>query len=141
MFRPIFFAAIISLSLIGCDKKEAINAPSTDEERIRGTWLVQGNTIPSLPADTLYFTNQNGTYTLSFDCSGSPGPNWPKRANTEYKFENGKLAYKVYYDNSGSFYTANSFKWIVPGEEFEINRNQLLLYMSSVYAVRYKKIN
>lgn len=123
---------------IGCHKSNtAANDPATN---LTGKWIVKG-TDGSGPAGTLYFANKAGTNTLSFDCSGSPGPNWPSQAETPYKFENGKLLYVVY-DNPGQgYYTADSFVWITAGQEFEIKRRQLLLYMSADYTIRYTRVN
>ena len=92
------------------------------------------------PGNTIIFSQKNGTNIMSFDCSGSPGPGWPSNAETEYKFENGKLSYLNYYDNSLGFYTVENFNWITVGQEFELKFREVLLYMSADYKVRYKKL-
>jgi hypothetical protein len=124
----------ISIFQIGCKKDNSTNA-----DLMLGTWIIKG-TDGTGPAGTLLFAKQNGKNTLSFNSAGSPGPNWPATAETEYSFANGKLRYTNYYDPSQGSYTINSFKWITEGEEFEIQLSELLLYMSSLNPVRYIKV-
>ena len=134
IYRNLFI--LVALIIInGCGKKV-----ETEEDLIKGTWIKEG-TNGTGAGNTLYFSKKNGIYTLSFDCSGSPGPDWPSRAETEYKFQKGKLSYLTYYDNSLGFYTADNFKWITKGEEFQILSRELLLYMSATYLVKYKKVD
>ena len=110
----------------------------TDEDPMKGTWVRVGTTgIGS--GNTIVFSQKNGVNTMSFDCSGSPGPGWPSNAETKYKFENGKLSYLNYYDTSLGFYTVTNFTWITEGQEFEVKFREILLYMSADYKVRYKK--
>jgi hypothetical protein len=134
----IHFAKLLALtallSLFGCSKKS-----SGEAEEIKGTWVREA-TNGSGPGNTLTFSMVNGRNILSFDCSGSPGPNWPTDANSEYRFVNGMLSYLNYADSSMGFYTTTSFKWIVPGKEFEIKFREILLFMSADYLVKYKKI-
>ncbi len=129
-------AAFFSIPLLnGCSK-----ATVSEEDQILGTWVRVG-TDGSGPAGTLTFSKKNNIYTLQFDCSGSPGPNWPSAAETEYKFQNGKLSF-INYSNSGlGFYTAESFNWTDKGQEFEMKFYQLLFYISADYTVKYRKVN
>ncbi len=128
----VFFSALL---LNGCNK-----APVSEEDQILGTWVKEG-TDGSGPGGTLYFSRKNGKYILQFDCSGSPGPNWPSTAETEYKFQNGKLSYIDYSDSGLGFYTAMNFNWITKGEVFEVRFREILLFMSSNGMVKYKKQN
>lgn len=131
--KSIFLAATICLlAFTGCKKE------TTDVNKMHGAWIRKG-TDGSGPAGTLLFAKVNGVNTISFNSGGSPGPGWPASASTEYNFSQGKLRYKNYYDPSQGFYTIQSFKWIIEGEEFEINQNELLLFMSAIYPVRYVK--
>jgi hypothetical protein len=125
------------LAATGCKKSTSSTAPAVDIAA--GKWIIKG-TDGSGPAGTLSFAAVNGKNILSFDCSGSPGPNWPSQAATEYKIENDKLSYINYADASYGFFTADSFKWITPGKEFEIKRRHLLLYMAADYTIRYIRI-
>lgn len=128
----VFFSALL---LTGCTK-----ATVSDEDQILGTWVRVG-TDGSGPGGTLNFSIKNNIHTLQFDCSGSPGPNWPSTAETEYKFQNGKLSFINYSNSSMGFYTAESFNWTNKGEEFEVKFYQLLHYMSADYTVKYRKAN
>ena len=125
---------LLALFIIaGCDKEV-----KKEEDLIKGKWVREG-TNGTGSGNTLDFSIKNGVYTLSFDCSGSPGPNWPSHAETEYRFNNGQLSYLNYADNSAGFYTTNSFNWIVVGESFEVKFHQILLFMSADYKVKYKR--
>ena len=138
MSRSIILLLFILL-VSACSRKEK-DPILKDEDRILGVWLITPlGSIPR-PADTLYFTKNDGAYKLSFDCSGAPVFNWPSRAETPYRFENGKLSYLNYYDPADGFVVASSFEWITPGQEFQIFRRHLVLYMSAEYTVKYTKI-
>lgn len=131
-----FFILLVS----ACSRKKTEDTPLKEEDKILGVWVNSRLGPTALPADTLYFTKKNGAYTLSFDCSGAPVFNWPSRAETPYRFENGKLSYRNYDDPSSGFLVASSFEWITPGKEFQIFRRHLLIYMSAEYLVKYTKI-
>ena len=135
VFFVLIFAGILSSA---CNKKKGNASELSSEQALRGTWILKG-TDGSGPGGTLTFSSKNNKNILSFDCSGSPGPNWPAFAETEYKFENDKLSYRTYYDMNAGFFPVTSFVWIVPGKEFEVKRHQILLYMSADYTVRYVK--
>jgi hypothetical protein len=77
---------------------------------------------------------------LSFHSSGSPGPDWPEDAETEYRFQNGKLSYRNYFGSDNSFFEVESFQWVAPGERFSIKLHQVLLFMSADYRVTYRKL-
>lgn len=127
MIAILFFAS--------CDKQKV----KTEEDPIKGTWVRVG-TSGTGPGNTIVFSQKNGVNIMSFDCSGSPGPGWPSNAETEYKFENGKLSYLNYYDTSLGFYTVTNFTWITEGQEFEVKFREILLFMAADYKVRYKKL-
>lgn len=131
----IVFSAFLLVTITACKKEK-----QSDEQQLHGTWVRVG-TDGTGPAATLVFSEENGKNMLHFNCSGSPGPNWPTTANTTYSIQNGKLMYVDYSNSSGTVYAADSFTWITKGEEFEIKLYQLLLYMSADYKVRYKKVN
>ena len=139
MYRILIVLLVAITMQSGCQKSEQ-EPILTAEDQIKGTWVREGTTGVG-SGNTLTFSKKNGVNTLSFDCSGSPGPGWPSNAETEYKFENNKLVYLNYYDNSLGFYTANSFNWITTGKEFEIQFRQVLLFMAAIYVVKYKKVN
>lgn len=147
-YRLFLFLAIVLLTT-ACRKAapgtaDVIQDPEVstvpDEEKILGAWLKHPLLSTPHPADTLYFSQKNNVYTLSFDCSGSPGYGWPSHAEIPYKFQNGKLSYLTYFDPSLGYYIANSFKWVIPGKQFDVFLNEVLLYMSATYYVRYTKI-
>ena len=129
----ILFASCFIIA--GCNKNL-----KSEEDAILGKWTREG-TDGNGPGNTLIFSKKNGTYTLSFDCSGSPGPDWPSHADTEYKFENGKLKYLIYYDTREGFYTVENFKWLVKAESFEVHLREILLFMSADYPVKYNKVD
>lgn len=123
------------LLLSSCSK-----ATVSGEDQLLGTWVMVG-TDGSGPAGTLQFSIKNGMHVLQFDCSGSPGPNWPSNAETEYKFQNGKLSFINYSNSSLGFYSADSFNWTVKDQEFEVKLYQLLHYISADYTVKFKRVN
>ncbi len=130
IFYPLLFSVILSACTRECPERE---------DAFNGKWIIKGSTGVG-PAQTLHFKNINGVDILSFDCSGSPGPNWPSVANTEYKYENGKLVYKDYSGGSGEFRTITSFAWVKEGEEFSLKFYQLLNYISADYTVSYVRV-
>src|SRR5215207_7507576 len=103
MYRSLFILFISLIILSGCRK----SIKEKEEDIMLGTWVREG-TNGTGSGNTLVFSKVNGTYTLSFDCSGSPGPDWPSQATTEYKFQNGLLTYLDYSGNNQNFYTATS---------------------------------
>lgn len=115
------------------------NRTPSDEEMIQGVWVREG-TNGTGPGNTIVFSKKNGVNTMSFDCSGSPGPGWPSNAETEYKFNQGKLSYLNYYDNSMGFYTVNNFAWVTVGQKFQLELREVLLFMSATYIVKYNKV-
>ena len=131
----IILSSLLCFIFTSCKKENR-----SDEEQLHGTWIRVGSDGTG-PAGTLVFSSLNAQNTLQFNCSGSPGPGWPTTANTTYSIQNGKLSFVDYSNSNGTVYTADSFKWITKGEEFEIKLYQLLLYMSADYTVRYKKMN
>ena len=135
MLRISFILIIAILFFSRCDKPRV----KTEDDPIKGTWMRVGTTGVG-PGNTIIFSQKNGVNIMSFDCSGSPGPGWPSNAETAYKFENGKLSYLNYYDNSLGFYTVANFNWITVGQEFELKFREVLLYMSADYKVRYTKL-
>ena len=114
--------------------------PVSEEDQLLGTWVKVGSDGTG-PAGTLQFSIKNGKHILQFYCSGSPGPNWPSTAETEYKFQNGKLSFINYSNPSLGFYTTESFNWTTRGQEFEVKLYQVLHYMSADYTVKFKKVN
>lgn len=129
-----FILIIAILVFSSCDKQKV-----KADDPIKGTWVRVGTTGTG-PGNTIVFSQKNGVNTMSFDCSGSPGPGWPSNAETEYKFENGKLSYLNYYDNSLGFYNVTNFTWITEGQEFEVKFREILLFMAADYKVKYKKL-
>ena len=139
MSRCSIILSLFILLVSACSRKQK-DTLLKDEDKILGVWVNTPLGPTPRPADTLYFTKKDGAYKLGFDCSGAPVFNWPSRAETSYRFENGKLSYLNYYDPANGFIVASSFEWITPGKEFQIFRRHLLLYMSAEYIVRYTKI-
>ena len=134
---PVLLLFIFAMAACKADHE---NTVTNDEDKILGVWIKTPLDPIARPADTLYFSKKAGGYFLNFDCSGAPVANWPKRAETPYKFENGKLSYLNYADSSNGFVVASSFRWITPGKEFEIFRRHLILYMAAEYLVRYTRL-
>ena len=135
LYISLIIILLVSSVISGCNKKT-----DSEEDLIIGTWIRE-STDGTGPGNTLYFSKKNGIYTLSFNCSGSPGPGWPSNAETEYKFQNEKLTYLNYYDPGLGFYTANNFRWVTKAQEFELLFREMLLYMSATYLVKYKKVS
>ena len=139
MSRCSIILSLFILLMSACSRKQK-DSILKDEDKILGVWVITPLGPISRPADTLYFTKKDDAYKLSFECYGAPAINWPSHAEIPYRFENGKLSYQNYYDSASGFIVASSFKWIIPGKEFQIFRRHLLLYMSAEYTVTYTKI-
>jgi hypothetical protein len=135
----LLLATITIFGAIACKKGSSGTTTDLPSAGLYGKWILKGSDGTG-PGNTLQFYKKNDSNFLSFDCSGSPGPDWPSHAETAYKIEDGKLMYMNYAEPAYGFYTATSFQWIVLGQEFEIKRRQLLLYMSADYTVRYVKV-
>lgn len=130
----VLLIALLSV-LSGCVKQSGV-----ENDQLLGTWLRTGATGTE-PAATLVFAKTNGAYRLDFNCAGSPGPGYPATASTNYSLSNTVLSFGNYVTPASGMFTADSFKWIKQGEEFEIKLRHLLFYMSADYTVRYKKIS
>jgi hypothetical protein len=140
MHKTLFVCLIAgTFFFAGCDKKGSSSNPDP-ETALLGTWVRVDDTPGSQPADTLRFFRKNGKDLLAFYCAGSPGPNWPSQAETEYKFNSGKLSYKDYSGTNSDFHTVESFEWITKEKAFSVKLYQILLYMSADYRVTYQKI-
>lgn len=123
---------------MACSKKAVSNKAA---EPLQGVWVREDDTPERRPADTLTFSTKNGTKILSFYSAGSPGPDWPSHAETEYRFENGKLSYRIYSGGSTDFFEVESFQWITPEKSFSVKLYQILGFISADYRVTYRKIN
>lgn len=132
----LLFVTITSIS--GCNKRAVSNKMVGPLE---GIWVKEGDTPGMHPADTLTFTMRNGKNILSFYSAGSPGPNWPTYAETEYRFENGKLFYRNYFATDNDFFEVQSFQWITAQKSFSVKLYEVLRFMSADYRVTYTKVN
>ncbi|HVG15383.1 MAG TPA: hypothetical protein VM935_10500 [Chitinophagaceae bacterium] len=136
-----FFAVLTAATffLTCCNKKES-NSNANPGTALLGTWVRVDDPPGRQPADTLHFLRRNGKDLLAFYCAGSPGPNWPSQAETEFKFDNGKLIFKDYSGTTSDFYTVESFQWVTIDKQFSVKLREILLYMSADYRVTYQKI-
>ena len=121
--------------LAGCNKEKGSDGSNKD---IEGIWILKGTSGVG-PGGKLVFFERAGTNTISFDCSGSPGPGWPLKVETPYKFENNKLSYIDYERPANGYFQVTSFKWVVQDKEFSVKFHQVLLYVNSDYIVNYIK--
>ncbi len=124
--------------MIACTEKAMVTQP---EEPLQGVWVREDNAPGRGPADTLTFSKKSDKNILSFYSAGSPGPNWPEYAETEYRFQNGKLSYRNYFGTDNEFFEVQSFQWITPGKSFSVKLYQILAFMSADYRVTYRRIN
>ena len=138
MSRAILFVLLVSTSLARCTREATSTMP---QEPLQGVWVRDGDTPGMNPADTLIFAVKNGKNMLSFYSAGSPGPNWPSHAETEYRFENGKLNYRNYFGTDNDFFEVESFQWVAPEKSFSVKLYQIVRYMSADYRVTYRKVN
>ena len=138
MSKAIIILFLVSISFLRCTEK-AISTQSPMP--LNGVWVREGDTPGKDPADTLVFAVKNNKKTLSFYSAGSPGPNWPSYAETEYRFENGKLTYRNYFSSDNDFFEVESFEWVSPEKSFSVKLYQIVRYMSADYRVTYRKVN
>jgi len=139
MSKAIFLLlVVIAFHLIACTKKATV---AKQEEPLRGVWVREDSPPGREPADTLTFSIKGGKNILSFYSAGSPGPDWPEQAETEYQFKNGKLFYRNYFGTDNDFFEVESFQWITPEKSFSVKLYQILRFMSADYKVTYRKIN
>ena len=139
MPKALFLVFIITAAfLMGCLKEAIIDKTGSG---LQGIWIKEGDIQGRQPADTLIFFTKNGKNMLSFYSAGSPGPNWPSHAETEYKYENGKLSFKDYSGTGNDFLNVESFQWLKADKEFSVKLYQILLFMSADYRVTYRKID
>ena len=136
----LFFCSLLLISL-GCSKSRTDQACFADSETdLTGVWVVEGDGPDREPADTLRFTRNGNNTLLSFYCDGSPGPDWPEFANTPYRFQQGKLSYLDYSNQTGDEIEVESFQWVEPGRSFSVLRYEILTYISADYRVRYTRL-
>jgi hypothetical protein len=138
MSRAILFVLLLSTSLARCTREATSTKP---QEPLQGVWVRDGDLPGMNPADTLIFAVKNGKNMLSFYSAGSPGPNWPSHAETEYRFENGKLNYRNYFGTDNDFFEVESFQWVALEKSFNVKLYQIVRYMSADYRVTYRKVN
>jgi hypothetical protein len=139
MSRPLILLSIVfALCITACTEEATVAIPG---KPLQGTWVRDDNPPGRGPADTLTFSIKNGKNILSFYSAGSPGPGWPEHAETEYRFENGKLSYRNYFGTDTGFLAVESFQWITPEKSFSVKLYQFLPFMSADYRVTYSKIN
>jgi hypothetical protein len=139
MSRSLFLLyTVFSLCLTACTEKATV---TTQPEPLQGIWVREDNLPGRGPADTLTFSTKNGKNILSFYSAGSPGPNWPEHAETEYRFQNGKLSYRNYFGTDNEFFEVESFQWISPQKSFSVKLYQVLRFMSADYRVTYRRVN
>ena len=137
MSKAIFLFLIMSALVTACTKKAVSNQPTAP---LQGVWVREGDVPGMDPADTLTFAVKNGKNILSFYSAGSPGPNWPTYAETEYRFANGKLNYRNYFGTDNDFFEVESFQWVATEKSFSVKLYQLVRYMSADYRVTYRKV-
>ena len=137
MSKIILLLFVIITAMTGCAKK-AISGKTS--ESLEGVWVREGDTPGLHPADTLTFALKSGKKILSFYSAGSPGPDWPTFAETEYRFENGKLTYRNYFGTDNDFFEVESFQWVTPQKTFSVKLYQILRFMSADYRVTYRKL-
>ena len=139
MVRSILFTlALTAFFASGCSEKAVISAAEKDS--LQGTWVQENDPPGRMAADTLHFSVKNGRKILSFYSDGSPGPNWPSHAETEYRFDNGQLSYQDYSGSGRNYIHVESFQWITPGKAFSVKLYQIVGFMSADYRVTYKKV-
>ena len=136
MLKIILLLFVTMISITGCTKAVSNKTPPP----LEGVWVKEGDTPGMHPADTLTFTWKNGKNILKFYSAGSPGPNWPAFAETEYRFENGKLSYRNYFGTDNDFFEVDSFQWVTPQDIFSVKLYQILRFMSADYRVTYRKL-
>lgn len=134
MGRKLLWLSLFIVLFASCKKNK------DDGDQFTGSWVREG-TDGSGAGNRLNFTYTNGEYKMGFETAASAGGGVPAYVNTPYKYENGKLSYKNYIDPYAGYYTMNSFTWVETGKSFEVNSNELLLYMSAVYKVKFVKTN
>lgn len=137
MSKAIFLLFIVTaLHTTACIKKVAVGKQT---ESLQGVWVREDSPPGRGPADTLTFSTKNGKNILSFYSAGSPGPDWPDHAETEYRFENGKLSYRNYFGIDNDFFEIESFQWITPEKSFSVKLYQIVRFMSADYRVTYHR--
>src|SRR5688500_11834773 len=125
-FYLLFLVHVVSI--MACTKKAVTNKPT---DALQAIWVREGDTPGKHPADTLTFSMKNGKNILSFYSAGSPGPDWPEHAETDYKFENGKLSYRNYFGTDNNFFEVESFQWITPEKTFRVKLYQIVRFMAA----------
>jgi hypothetical protein len=139
MARLFLLPLILIAGLItGCPKEAArdMEAPA-----LTGMWIREGDQPGREPADTLVFFTKNGKDLLSFHFATTAGAIYPADVETEYKFENSKLALKDFTGGTNNFIPVESFLWTIPNREFSVKLYQIVHLMSADYRVIYRKIN
>ena len=140
MARSILFMLVITAVFASSCSKKAVTA-AAESNSLLGTWVRENDPPGRIAADTLRFSVRNGKNILSFYSDGSPGPNWPTHADTEYKFKDGKLSYQNYSGSNTEYLNVESFQWIIPGKSFSAKLHQIVGFMSADYWVTYNKID
>lgn len=110
--------ALTLLVLISCSK----DADDIIPDYLYGTWKITNR-------DTLTLTRVNGANIAN--CDLNYGPVW-KRSDYPFTYRNGKLGVKgrIGYRNGDDYDLFDSFRWVQPGQSFEIMKIQWFPFSS-----------
>ena len=135
--HSLLYPLLVSFCITACTEKTSV---AIKPESLHGLWVRENDLPGREPADTLAFFSKNGQNMLSFYSAGSPGPDWPEHAETEYRLQNNKLGYRNYFGGDNAFFEVKSFEWVTPEKSFSVRLHEVLRFMSADYRVTYRKL-
>ena len=114
--------ALMLMVLVSCSK----DADDIIPDYLYGTWKITNG-------DTLTLSRVNGANIANCDLNYGPVR---KRSDYPFTYRNGQLGIKGGLRSSfanGDYYFFDSFRWIQPGQSFEIQKYQWFPLSSSLY--------
>jgi hypothetical protein len=115
LFVPLLFA------FFGC-KKQSLNSAS----QFYGYWKTSYG-------DTIQFSRQGNKNVITYDLTMNPS--MPIRTTNEYTFDNNKFGIRDGMASVTGFRYINSFAWVSPNEEFQVQGVEWFFFLSSTSTV------
>jgi hypothetical protein len=123
MLKPYLSLLFVTLlfAFFGC-KKQSLDSAS----QFYGYWKTSYG-------DTIRFSRQGNKNVITYDLTMNPS--MPVRTTNEYTFENNKFGIRDGMASVTGFRYINSFAWVSPNEEFQVQGVEWFFFLSSTSTI------